>query len=107
MSEARSIPASSPSLGSVDNPGGVGTNSTPLSLHLTVYKYPAGSLGMECNLRAGLPEDRNLHSQLRWSPCIHLEQLANINALQPGTRQANPASKHLTLSVLQGLLRHQ
>ncbi len=77
--------------GSVDNPGGVGTNSLPLALSSQAYNFPnPESWGWNATLEEDMPHFATLTLSYVGRRGIHLSQLENINQLLPGTVQANP-----------------
>jgi hypothetical protein len=93
-------PASTVSRGVVDNPGGIGVNITPLAFTSHAYTYPSPE-AWAWNLTAehefsGLATFTLSYVGRRG---YHLEQLANINQLQPGTTQ-NPANKGVNADAL-------
>jgi len=84
-------PASSVTNGSVDNPGGLGQNQLPLAFTSHAYNYPSPE-AWAWNLTAEQEFSKVGTFSLSYvgRRGYHLEQLANINQLQPGTIQANP-----------------
>ena len=84
-------PSSTVTRGSVDNPGGIGTNSTPLSFTSHQYQYPSPSaFGWNLTVEQEFNKVGLLTLAYVGRRGLHLEQLANINQLQPGTTFANP-----------------
>jgi hypothetical protein len=85
-------PASTVTRGSVDNPGGIGVNATPLAFTSHAYTYPSPE-AWGWNLTAEHDFERFAIFTLSYvgRRGYHLEQLANVNQLTPGTVQANPA----------------
>lgn len=84
-------PSSTVTLGSVDTPGGVGTNSSPVALTSQRYDYPSPeSYGWNMTLEQDFPRIATFTMSYVGRRGIHLEQLGNVNQLQPGTIQANP-----------------
>ncbi len=84
-------PSSTVTNGSADSPGGVGTNNFPFNFSSQAYNLPSPeaynwNLTVEQELN-GVGTFTIAYAGRRG---IHLEQLANINQLQPGTVQANP-----------------
>jgi hypothetical protein len=85
-------PASTVTRGSVDNPGGIGVNATPFALTSHRYTYPspeawAWNLTVEHEFsNVGIFTLSYVGRR-----GYHLEQLANVNQLRPGTVQANPS----------------
>ncbi len=79
-------PASSVTNGSVDNPGGLGQNQLPLAFTSHAYTYPSPE-SWAWNLSAEHEFDKVGVFTLAYvgRRGYHLEQLANINQLQPGT----------------------
>lgn len=87
-------PSSTVTNGSVDNPGGIGTNSTPLSFTSHKYQYPSpNAYGWNLTVEQEFERLGTFTLAYVGRRGIHLEQLANINQLQPGTIQANPTIK--------------
>src|SRR6266567_1065602 len=84
-------PASTVTLGSVDNPGGIGVNATPLAFFSHSYIYPSPEAwGWNLTGEHEFPNIATFTLSYVGRRGYHLEQLANVNQLQPGTRQANP-----------------
>ena len=84
-------PSSTVSLGRVDTPGGVGQNNFPLNYSSQAFNYPSpnaynwnGTVEQEFR---GLGVLTVAYAGRRG---VHLEELLNVNQLQPGTLQANP-----------------
>ncbi|HEY1809832.1 MAG TPA: carboxypeptidase regulatory-like domain-containing protein [Acidobacteriaceae bacterium] len=76
--------------GQVDNPGGAGANLYPLQVSSQAYNLPspeawAWSLSVEQNV----PNFATLTLSYVGRRGLHLQQLENVNELQPGTIQAN------------------
>lgn len=89
--------------GSVDNPGGAGVNQYPLQLSSQAYDLPSPeawtwSLGVEQEF----PKIAALTISYVGRKGIHLQQLENINELEPGTVQANPSVQPDALRPYQG-----
>ena len=83
-------PSSTVTRGSVDNPGGVGANSTPLSFTSHQFNYPSpNAYGWNVTMEQDFHEIGTFTLGYVGRRGLHLEQLANINQLQPGTIQAN------------------
>jgi hypothetical protein len=77
--------------GSVDNPGGVGTNALPLALSSQAYDFPnPEAWAWNATIEQDVPKFATLTLAYVGRRGIHLSQLENINQLQPGTTQANP-----------------
>ena len=87
-------PSSTVTNGSADQPGGAGVNSFPFNFSSQAYHYPSPEA---YNWNATVEQEFNSVGTFTLAYAgrrgIHLEQLANINQLQPGTIQANPAVK--------------
>ena len=87
-------PSSTVTNGSVDTPGGVGTNNFPFNFSSQAYNYPSPEA---YNWNATIEQEFKAVGTFTLAYAgrrgIHLEQLANINQLQPGTVQANPTVK--------------
>jgi hypothetical protein len=85
-------PSSTVTRGSVDAPGGVGTNSSPIALTSQRYDYPSPeAYGWNLTLEQDFPRIATFTMSYVGRRGIHLEQLGNINQLRPGTIQANPS----------------
>ena len=93
-------PASTVTRGIVDNPGGIGVNITPLAFTSHAYTYPSPE-AWAWNLTAEHEFSGFATFTLSYvgRRGYHLEQLANINQLQPGTTQ-NPANKGVNADAL-------
>jgi hypothetical protein len=88
-------PASTVSLGSVDNPGGLGQNTTPLAFTSHAYVYPSPEAwGWNVTAEHEFSDFATFTLSYVGRRGYHLEQLANINQLQPGTVQANPTVRN-------------
>ena len=84
-------PSSTVTNGIADAPGGVGTNNFPFNYSSQAFNYPSPeaynwNVTMEQELQ-GLGVLTVAYAGRRG---IHLEELLNVNQLQPGTVQANP-----------------
>ena len=88
-------PASTVTLGSVDNPGGIGVNTTPFAFtsHAFTYTSPE-AWGWNLTVEHEFPSIATFTLSYVGRRGYHLEQLANVNQLQPGTVQANPTVKN-------------
>ena len=88
-------PASTVTLGSVDNPGGIGVNTTPLAFTSHSYIYPSPEAwGWNLTVEHEFSSVGTFTLSYVGRRGYHLEQLANVNQLQPGTVQANPTVKN-------------
>lgn len=77
--------------GSVDNPGGAGTNQYPLQLSSQAYNLPSPEAwAYSASVEQNIPKFATFTLSYVGRRGIHLQQLANINELRPGTIQANP-----------------
>jgi len=87
-------PASSVTNGSVDNPGGIGVNQLPLAFTSHAFTYPSPE-AWAWNLSAEHEFTNVAVFTLSYvgRRGYHLEQLANINQLQPGTLAPGSANK--------------
>ena len=84
-------PASNVTRGSVDNPGGIGVNATPLAFTSHKYIYPSPEAwGWNATFEHEFSSVATFSLSYVGRRGYHLEQLANVNQLQPGTVQANP-----------------
>jgi hypothetical protein len=85
-------PASTVTRGSVDNPGGIGVNTTPLAFTSHRYTYPSPEAwAWNLTVEHEFPSIAVFTLSYVGRRGYHLEQLANINQLKPGTVQANPS----------------
>ena len=85
-------PASNVTRGSVDNPGGIGVNATPLAFTSHKYTYPSPEAwGWNLTVEHEFHNIATFTMSYVGRRGYHLEQLANVNQLPPGTIQANPA----------------
>ncbi|WP_317891023.1 TonB-dependent receptor [Edaphobacter bradus] len=88
-------PASTVTLGSVDNPGGLGQNALPLAFTSHAHTYPSPEAwGFNVTVEHEFTNVATFTLSYVGRRGYHLEQLANINQLQAGTRQANPTIKN-------------
>ncbi|ADV84427.1 carboxypeptidase regulatory-like domain-containing protein [Terriglobus saanensis] len=96
-------PSSTVTNGSVDTPGGVGTNSFPFNYSSQAFNYPSPE-AYAWNFTVEQEFDKVGTFTLAYvgRRGIHLEQLANINQLQPGTTQANPGIQPDALRPFKG-----
>ena len=84
-------PASTVTRGSVDNPGGIGVNATPLAFTSHRYTYPSPEAwGWNLTAEHEFSNFATFTVSYVGRRGYHLEQLANVNQLSPGTVQANP-----------------
>ena len=84
-------PASNVTRGSVDNPGGIGVNATPLAFTSHRFTYPSPEAwGWNATVEHDFPSIATFSLSYVGRRGYHLEQLANVNQLLPGTVQANP-----------------
>jgi hypothetical protein len=87
-------PSSTVTNGSVDNPGGIGENATPLSFTSHSYNYPSPyAYSWNLTFEQEIPTFGTFTLAYVGRRGTHLEELANINQLAPGTIQANPTIK--------------
>lgn len=87
-------PSSTVTNGAVDDPGGLGTNSTPLSFTSHSYTYPSpNAYGWNFTVEQEFERLGTFTLAYVGRRGLHLEQLSNINQLAPGTVQANPTIK--------------
>ena len=96
-------PSASVSYGSVDNPGGVGQNTFPLSINTQSpnFKNPeAWSWNLAVQREVGFQTTVEIAYVGRRG--LHLTQETNINQLQPGTTLANPTINADALRPYQG-----
>jgi len=88
-------PASTVTLGSVDNPGGLGQNALPLAFTSHAHTYPSPEAwGWNLTAEHEFPSVGTFTLSYVGRRGYHLEQLSNINQLQPGTVQGNPTVKN-------------
>lgn len=85
-------PAATVTAGSVDNPGGAGTNSLPLSFTSQPYKFPnPEAWGWNVTVEQEIQNFATFTLSYVGRRGLHLQYLGNLNQLQPGTVQANPS----------------
>jgi hypothetical protein len=85
-------PASTVTRGSVDNPGGIGINATPLAFTSHAHTYPSPEAwGWNLTVEHEFQNLATFTLSYVGRRGYHLEQLANVNQLLPGTVLANPA----------------
>lgn len=84
-------PSSTVSLGQANAPGGLGANNFPLNYSSQAFNYPSPNA---YNWNATVEQEFQGVGVLTVAYAgrrgLHLEQLLNVNQLQPGTLQANP-----------------
>jgi hypothetical protein len=84
-------PSATVTAGVADNPGGVGTNSLPLSFTSQPYHFPnPEAWGWNLTFEQELPKVATFTLSYVGRRGLHLQQLGNLNQLEPGTVQANP-----------------
>lgn len=87
-------PSSTVSLGVADQPGGVGSNLFPFNYSSQAYNYPSpNAYNWNATVEQEFPKVGVLTVAYAGRRGVHLEELLNINQLQPGTLQANPTIK--------------
>lgn len=87
-------PAAGVSQGSVDNPGGIGVNTPPLAFTSHAFTYPSPEAwAWNMTVEHEFTDVATFTLSYVGRRGYHLEQLANINQLQPGAIQANPTVK--------------
>ncbi len=87
-------PSSTVSLGKADSPGGVGSNNFPFNYSSQALNYPSPeAYNWNATVEQELSKVGTLTIAYAGRRGIHLEELLNINQLQPGTVQANPGPK--------------
>lgn len=97
-------PASGVTQGSVDNPGGIGINTTPLAFTSHTYNYPSPeSWGWNMTVEHEFTNAAVFTLSYVGRRGYHQEQLANINALPLGTYA--PGSANATNKINQDSLR--
>lgn len=96
-------PSSTVALGSADLPGGVGTNQFPFNYSSQAYNYPSpNAYNWNATVEQEFKEVGVLTVAYAGRRGIHLEELLNINQLQPGTVQANPGIQQDRLRPYKG-----
>lgn len=89
--------------GNVDDPGGSAANSYPLSLSTNAYKMPnPNAWAWSASVEQQIPHLANLTLSYVGRKGIHLQQLVELNQLQPGTVQAHPGIAVDALRPYQG-----
>jgi hypothetical protein len=97
-------PAAGVSQGSVDNPGGIGVNTPPLAFTSHAYTYPSPEAwAWNMAVEHEFSDVATFTLSYVGRRGYHLEQLANINALQPGT--VAPGSPNLINKINTDSLR--
>ena len=72
--------------GSVDDPGGAGTNQYPLQLSSQAFNLPRPeSWAWSASVEQNAPKLATLTIAYVGRRGVHQQQLANVNELQPGT----------------------
>jgi hypothetical protein len=93
-------PSSTVSLGQANSPGGVGSNNFPLNYSSQAYNYPSPEA---YNWNVTVEQELSALGTMTLSYAgrrgIHLEEILNINQLQPGTVQI-PANKGIVSDAL-------
>jgi hypothetical protein len=85
-------PAATVTAGSVDNPGGAGTNNYPLSFTSQPRKFPnPEAWGWNVSFEQEVPKFAVFSLAYVGRRGLHLQELGQLNQLLPGTVQANPA----------------
>jgi hypothetical protein len=93
-------PASNVTLGSVDNPGGIGINATPLAFTSHSYTYPSPEAwGWNMTVEQEFQKVGVFTLSYVGRRGYHLEQLANVNQLPLGTRNI-AANKNINPDAL-------
>jgi hypothetical protein len=93
-------PASNVTLGSVDNPGGIGINATPLAFTSHSYTYPSPEAwGWNVTMEQEFQKIGVFTLSYVGRRGYHLEQLANVNQLPLGTRNL-PQNKGINPDAL-------
>jgi Carboxypeptidase regulatory-like domain len=93
-------PASTVTRGSVDNPGGIGVHALPLAFTSHSYTYPSPEAwGWNLTFEHEFASLATFTLSYVGRRGYHLEQLANINQLAPGTTQ-DPANKGVNADAL-------
>ena len=96
-------PSSSVQLGRADLPGGVGSNFFPLNYSSQAFNYPSPeSYNWNATVEQEFPGLGVLTMAYAGRRGIHLEELLNVNQLQPGTVQANPGINQDALRTYKG-----
>ncbi len=82
-------PSSTVTNGSVDAPGGVGTNNFPFNYSSQAYNYPSPeAYNWNVTMEQEIPAMGVFTLAYAGRRGIHLEELLNVNQLQPGTTTA-------------------
>ncbi len=84
-------PSSTVSLGQANTPGGVGSNNFPFNYSSQALNYPSPeAYNWNATVEQELSNVGLLSIAYAGRRGIHLEELLNVNQLQPGTVQAHP-----------------
>ncbi len=79
-------PSSTVSLGNVDRPGGIGSNNFPFNYSSQAFNYPSPeAYNWNGTVEQDIPALGVLTVAYAGRRGIHLEELLNVNQLQPGT----------------------
>ncbi len=85
-------PSSTVTNGIADLPGGVGTNNFPFNYSSQAFNYPSpNAYNWNATVEQEFPKVGVLTMAYAGRRGVHLEEILNINQLQPGTVQANPS----------------
>ena len=96
-------PASTVTRGEVDNPGGLGQNILPLAFTSHSYTYPSPEAwGWNLTAEHEFTNFATFTLSYVGRRGYHLEQLANVNQLMPGTVQANKGANADALRPYRG-----
>lgn len=96
-------PSSTVQLGSVNAPGGVGVNNFPLNYSSQAFNYPSPeAYNWNATVEQEFPSLGVLTLAYAGRKGIHLENILNVNQLQPGTVQANPGVNQDALRPYKG-----
>ncbi len=96
-------PSSTVTNGSVDTPGGTGANQFPFNFSSQAYNYPSPeAYNWNLTVEQELQSVGTFTLAYAGRRGIHLEELLNINQLQPGTLQANPGIQADSLRPFKG-----
>ncbi len=96
-------PSSTVSLGKADAPGGVGSNNFPFNYSSQALNYPSPeAYNWNATVEQELSKVGTVTIAYAGRRGIHLEELLNVNQLQPGTVQAHPGVTSDSLRPYQG-----
>ncbi|WP_419806925.1 carboxypeptidase regulatory-like domain-containing protein [Terriglobus sp.] len=96
-------PSSTVALGNANTPGGTGSNQYPFNYSSQALSYPSpNAYNWNATVEQEFKDIGVLTMAYAGRRGVHLEELLNINQLQPGTVQANPGIQQDALRPYKG-----